>query len=116
MALDILAPIAEFLSNVAFAIQNWKRQGVFPTISVFVAALVFLLLGGISALAASALAPPWHPLAIVLVVSVGSIAIPFGAERAGLKLGFVLDKVRAVVFAVFAGVGAFGALYAANAL
>jgi hypothetical protein len=116
MALDILAPIAEFVGNIIFGIQHWKRQGPFPTISVFVSGLVFLLLGGMSALVVVALAPQWHRIAIVLVVFVGAAAFPLAAQKAGLKLGFLLTPARSVVLATFAAVGSIGALYVANAL
>ena len=116
MALDILTPIAEFVGNVIFGIQHWKRQGAFPTISIFVSGLVFLLLGGMSALAVVAVVPQWHPIAIVLVVFVGAAGFPFGAQKAGLKLGFLLTPLRSVVLATFAAVGSIGALYVAHAL
>jgi hypothetical protein len=111
MALDILTPIAEFVGNVVFGIRNWKRQGTFPTISVFVAGLVFLFLGGMSALVVVAMVPQWHRIAIVLVVFVGAIVLPMGAQKAGLKLGFQLTPVRSTVLATFAAVGTIGTLY-----
>ena len=116
MALDILAPIAEFVGNIILAIQHWKQREPFPTISVFVAGLVFLLLGGISALVVGAISPHWHPFAIVLAVSLGAATLPMGVQKAGLKLGFLLTPARSVVLAAFATAGSIGALYAANAL
>jgi len=116
MALDILAPIAELVGNIIFAIQHWKQREPFPTISVFVVGLLFLLLGGISALFVGAIAQHWHPSAIILAVSLGAAALPIGAQKVGLKLGFLLTPARSVVLAAFAAVGSIGALYAANAL
>ena len=116
MALDILAPIAEFVGNVVLAIQHWKQREPFPTISVFVVGLVFLLLGGISALVVGSIAPHWHPFAIILAVCLGAAALPTVVQKAGLKLGFLLTPARSVVLAAFATVGSLGALYAANAL
>lgn len=114
MALDILAPIAEFVGNIIFAIQHWKKREPFPTISVFVAGLVFLLLGGISALFVGAISRHWHPFAIILAVSLGAAALPVGAQKVGLRLGFLLTPTRSVVLTAFATVGSIGALYAAN--
>jgi len=116
MALDTLTLIAEFVGDIIFGIQHWKRQGPFPTISFFVSGLVFLLLGGMSALVVVAMAPQWHRIGIVLVVFVGAVVFPLGAQKAGLKLGFLLTPARSVALATFAACGSIGALYVALAL
>lgn len=116
MDIKILGMLAEFVGNIIFGVTAWKKQGTFPVVSILVTGLLFAFLGGMFTLMALPLVPTGCSLVIMLAVSSGVVAITFAAQRAGMKLGFLLTPARGIAFAAFVSLGSMGALYLVNAL
>ena len=115
MALDLIAPIIDLISNVSFAIRNRNSGKTVTHISTPVACLTFLFFGFVIGGFSFAFYQSFHLLGTLLFLFLLALFIGVAIWRGIISLGFKLSGWSVVMYAGFFIAG-FAALYLGFAL